>query len=130
MKIQRCSAGNMRERCPTATFERKDGTSTFFLEALSYFRKYKNFLISAIYNVMICRVHGRNLVGDVSPSLFHTGAYNMPCPPHFFLFRFCLWRGFTNKSDVCHAFCEELFISDGRLHIAKFMLKQSFMWYH
>jgi len=26
--------------------------------------------------------------------------------------------------------CEELFMLDGRLHIAKFMLKQSLVWYH
>jgi len=44
--------------------------------------------------------------------------------PHFFLFRLCIWRGFKNKSDVCHVLCEELSKLDGRLHIAKFMLKQ------
>jgi len=41
--------------------------------------------------------HGRNLVGDtgdVSPQFFRRGGHNMPCPPHFFLFRFCIWRGF------------------------------------
>jgi len=32
----------------------------------------------------------------------------MPCPPDIFLFRFCIWRGFKNKSDVCHVLCEEL----------------------
>jgi len=36
--------------------------------------------------------------------------------PHFFLFRFCIWRGLKNKSDVCHVLCEELFMSDGRPH--------------
>ena len=41
-----------------------------------------------------------------------------------------MWRGFKNKSDVCHVLCEELFMLDGRLHIAKFMLKQSLVWYH
>jgi len=49
----------------------------------------------------------------------------MPCPPHFFV-----WRGFRKKSDVSHVLCEELFMSDGRLHIAKLMLKHSLVWYH
>jgi len=35
---------------------------------------------------------------------------------HFFLFRFCISRGFKNKSDVCHVLCEELFMLDGRPH--------------
>jgi len=60
--------------------------------------------------------------GDVPPT-FSGGGYDVPCPPTFFLFRFCIWRGFKNKSDACHVFCEELFMLDGRLHIAKFMLK-------
>jgi len=50
--------------------------------------------------------------------------------PPLFHFRFCIWTGFKNKSDVCHVLCEELFILDGRLHIARFMLKQSLEWYH
>jgi len=37
--------------------------------------------------------------------------------PHFFSFRFCIWRGFKNKGDICHVLCEELFMLDGRLHI-------------
>jgi len=36
--------------------------------------------------------------------------------PHFFLFKFCIWRGFKTKSDVCHALCEALFMLDGRPH--------------
>jgi len=32
----------------------------------------------------------------------------MPCPPTFFSLG-CVWRGFKNKSDVCHVLCEELF---------------------
>ena len=48
----------------------------------------------------------------------------MPCPPHFFLFRFCIWRGFKNKN-VCHVLCEELFMLDGKPRIGKLMLKQS-----
>jgi len=44
--------------------------------------------------------------------------------PPLFLFRFCIWRGFKNKSDVCHVLCEELLILDGRPHVAKLMLKQ------
>ena len=35
----------------------------------------------------------------------------MSAPP--FLFRFCIWRGFKNKSDVCHVLCEEHFMLDG-----------------
>jgi len=50
--------------------------------------------------------------------------------PHFFLFRFCIWRGFKNKSDVCHVLREVLFMLDGGLHMAKFMLKQNLVWYH
>ena len=53
----------------------------------------------------------------------------MPCP-HTFLFRFCIWRGFKNKSDVCHVLCEELFMLGGRPYIAKLMLKQSLVWHH
>jgi len=45
----------------------------------------------------------------------------------FFLFRFCNWIAFKNKSDVLH---EELFMLDGRPHMAKLMLKQSLVWYH
>jgi len=50
----------------------------------------------------------------------------MPCPPTIFLIRFCIWRGFKNISYVCHVLCEELFMLDGRPHIANLMLKQSF----
>jgi len=54
----------------------------------------------------------------------------MPCPPHFFLYKFCIWRGFKNKSDVYHVLFEERFMLDGRLglHIAKFMLTQSLVF--
>ena len=30
--------------------------------------------------------------------------------PKFFHFRFCIWTSFKNKSDVCHVWCEELFM--------------------
>jgi len=50
----------------------------------------------------------------------------MPYPLHFFLFRFWIWRGSKNKI-VCHVLCEELFILDGRPHIAKLMLKLSWV---
>ena len=50
--------------------------------------------------------------------------------PHFFLFRFCIWRGFKNKSDICHVLCEEVFNLVGRPRIAKLMLKQSLVWNH
>jgi len=39
-----------------------------------------------------------------------------------------MWRGFKNKSDVCYALSEQLFMLDGRPHIAKSMLKQSLVW--
>jgi len=51
------------------------------------------------------------------------GGHNMLCPPP--LFSLFIWRGFKNKSDVCHVLCEELFMLDGRPHIVKVMLKQS-----
>ena len=69
-------------------------------------------------------------MGDVSSPLFQTGDTQYAMSPHFFLFRFCVGRGFTNKSDVCHVLCEKLFMLDGRPHIAKLMLKQSLLWYH
>ena len=37
--------------------------------------------------------------------------------PHFFLFRFCVWRGFKNKSDVWHVSCEELFMLGGKPYV-------------
>jgi len=63
--------------------------------------------------------------GGRLPSLFQTGGHNMPCASHVFLFKFCICRGFKNKSDVCHVLCDELFMLDGRPHIAMLMLKQS-----
>ena len=56
--------------------------------------------------------------GDVSPHFFRRGGHNMPCPSHFFLFRFFIWRGFKSKSGVCHVLCEELFMINGRPYIA------------
>jgi len=53
-------------------------------------------------------VHGRNLVGDtgdVSRLFFGRGGHNMPCSPTF-CFRFCIWKGLKNESDVCHVLCE------------------------
>ena len=67
--------------------------------------------------------------GHVSPTFSDAG--DIIChAPHFFLFTFCIWRGFKNKNDVCHVLCEELFMLDGRPHVAKLMLKQSWVWYH
>jgi len=34
--------------------------------------------------------------------------------PHIFLFKFCIWRDFKNKSNVCHVLCEGLFMLDVR----------------
>jgi len=75
--------------------------------------------------------HGCNLVGDTSPVSPHFLRWrDIIChvSPLFSLY-FCIWRGFKNISDVCHVLCEELFMLDGRLHITKFMLKQSLVWY-
>jgi len=72
-----------------------------------------------------CEGHG----GRVAPT-FSGGADIICHASPLFLFRFCIWRGFKNKSDVCHVLCEELFMLDRRFHIAKFTLKQSFVWYH
>jgi len=79
------------------------------------------------------RNHGHNLVGDtedVFSPLFQTGGGIIYHDPHFFLFRFCIRRCFQNKSDVCHVLCEELFILDGKPHMAKLMVKLSLVWYH
>jgi len=62
--------------------------------------------------------------GGRVPPLCQTGGHNMPCPPTFFLFRFCIWRRFKTKN-VCHVLCEELIMLDGRPHIAKLILKES-----
>jgi len=59
------------------------------------------------------------------PLLFSDGGDIICYVPHFFLFRFCIWRGFKNKSDVCYILCEDLFMLDGRPPKAKLMLKQS-----
>jgi len=64
--------------------------------------------------------------GGRVPPLFQTGGTLYAVSPHFFLLRFCNWIGFKNKSDVL---CEQLFMLDGRPHIAKLMLKQSLVWY-
>ena len=80
-------------------------------------------------SVEIQSSHGRNVVRDtkdVSPPLFQTGGIICHVPPHFFLFRVCIWWGFKNKSDVCHVLCDELFMLDDRPHIAMLMLKQKF----
>jgi len=60
-------------------------------------------------------LHGRNLVGntgDVSPHFFRRLGHNMPCHPHFFFLRVCIWRGFKTKCDVCQVLYEEFFILD------------------
>jgi len=67
------------------------------------------------------------------PPLFQTGGTEYAMFSHFFLFRlgfrFCIWRGFKNKSDVCDVLCEELFMLDGKPYTAKLMLKQCLVWY-
>jgi len=77
--------------------------------------------------------HGRNLVrdtGNVCHPTFSDGVDIICHVSHFFLLRFCIWKGFQNKSDVCHVLFEELFMLDGRPHTAKLMLKSSLVWYH
>jgi len=67
---------------------------------------------SVVASYSVGSQNGCNLVGDtgdVSPPLFQVGGRSMPCPS-FFLFRYCVWRGFKNKSDICHVLCEELFM--------------------
>jgi len=36
----------------------------------------------------------------------------MPCPPHVFIFTFCIWRGYKTKCDVCQFLCEDFFMLD------------------
>jgi len=64
--------------------------------------------------------HGRNFVGSrgTCPPTFSDGGDIICHAPPFFLFRLYIWRGFKNKSDVCHVLCEELFMLGGRLYIA------------
>jgi len=50
------------------------------------------------------------------PPTFSRGGNIICHVPPLFLFRFCIWRGFKNKSDVCHFLCEQLFMLDGRPH--------------
>jgi len=55
----------------------------------------------------------------------------MPCAPTFFSLGFVF--GEVSKRKVMFVmFCviDELFMLDGRPHIAMLMLKQSLMWYH
>jgi len=40
--------------------------------------------------------------GTCSPHFFRRGGHDMLCTPHIFLFRFCIWRGCKNRSDICH----------------------------
>jgi len=68
--------------------------------------------------------------GTCPPHFFKRGGAYYAMSPHCFLFRFCIWRGFKNKSDVCHVLCEELFMLGGGPCIAKLMLKRSLVWYH
>jgi len=78
--------------------------------------------------------YGRNLVGDtgdVSPHFFIRGDRICHVPPTFFSLGFVF--GEVSKRKVMFVmFCviDELFMLDGRPHIAMLMLKQSLMWYH
>ena len=71
-----------------------------------------------------CCEHGRNLVGDTRdvcvPHFFRWGDIICHVLP-FFLFRFCIWRSFKNKSGVYHVLREVLIMLD--VHIAKLMMK-------
>jgi len=50
--------------------------------------------------------------------------------PTFFSLGFVFREVSKNESDVCHVFCEELFMLGGRPNKAKLMMKQSLVWYH
>ena len=76
-------------------------------------------------------MHGHNWVEDmedVSPTSSGGGDITCYVSPHIFLFWFCIQKGFKNKNDICYIFFEELFMLNGRPHIAKLMLKQSLVW--
>jgi len=60
---------------------------------------------------------------------FSDGGTQYAMSPHFFLSRFCIWRGFKNQSDVCHVSCKELFMSDGRLDHTKPSWCCNRVWY-
>ena len=49
--------------------------------------------------------------GGREPPFFRRGEHNMPCPSDVSL-RFCIWRGFRTKCDICHVLCEEFFMLD------------------
>jgi len=44
--------------------------------------------------------------------LFEVGRIQYAMSTPHFLFRFCIWRGSKNKSDVCHVLREVLFLLD------------------
>jgi len=61
------------------------------------------------------------------PLLFQTvGIYHIMCPP-IFLIRFCMWRGFKNKSDVS---CEELFMLDITHSQVDVETESTVVWYY
>jgi len=49
----------------------------------------------------------------------------MSCSP-IFLFWFRIWRGFKNKSDLCHVLCEKLFMLDVT-HSSRFDVESEFV---
>jgi len=50
--------------------------------------------------------------GHVAPPLFSDGGEIIFHVSHIFIFRYCIWRGSKDRSDVCHVLCEELFVLD------------------
>ena len=56
--------------------------------------------------------YGSRLTVDIKPWAQFDGEIQYAMSPHFFLFRFCIWSGFKNKSDVCHVLCKKLFMLD------------------
>ena len=68
--------------------------------------------------------------GGRVPPLFQTGGTEYAMSTPLFPFRFCIWRGFKYKNEVCRVLGEELCMLHGRPYKAKLMLKQSLVWYH
>ena len=67
--------------------------------------------------------------GERVPSTLSGRGISHAMTPTFFSSGF-VFGEVSEISDVCHVLCEELFMLDGRLYIAKSMLKQSLLLYY